>query len=77
MRIAPRMGVTISGLALAGATVMTLGTAGSASAQSTSIAPRHAVTGYSVVDRHRRWRHGGYTYTYEYYWWGCGCCCCC
>ncbi|GAA4501734.1 hypothetical protein GCM10023191_052210 [Actinoallomurus oryzae] len=74
MGISRRMGVAISGLAFAGATVVTLGTAGPASAQAPTVTPRHSVTGYSVVDRHRRWRHRGWTY--DYYWWGCGCGCC-
>jgi hypothetical protein len=80
MGISRRMGVTISGLAFAGAALTTLGAAGSASAQTASVAPRHAVTGYSAVDRHRRWRSGGRTYdywTYDYwYTTGCGCGCC-
>lgn len=77
MRISRHIGITISSLAFAGATVATLGAAAPASAQSTTIAPQHAVTSYSLVDRHRRWRHGGYTYyTYDYYWSSCCCCCC-
>jgi hypothetical protein len=68
------MGVTLSGLAFAGATVVTLGAATPASAQSATITPRHSVTSYSVVDKHRRWRHHGWTV--DYYWWGCGCGCC-
>jgi hypothetical protein len=75
MGISRRMGVTISGLAFAGAALTTLGTAGSASAQTTSVAPRHAVTGYSAVDRHRRWSSNGWTYDY-WYTSGCGCGCC-
>ncbi|WP_329235899.1 hypothetical protein OG417_30605 [Actinoallomurus sp. NBC_01490] len=81
MGISRRMGVAISGLAFAGATVVTLGTAGpaSAQAQAPTVTPRHAVTSYSIVDRHRRWRHRAWRHrgwTYDYYWWGCGCGCC-
>jgi hypothetical protein len=78
MGISRRMGVAISGLAFAGATVATLGAAGPASAQATSIAPQHSVTGYSVADKHRRWGNGGYTYDYWEFWGGgCGCGCGC
>lgn len=70
-----RMGAAISGLAFAGATVVTLSTAGPASAQAATIAPQHAVTSYSIVDRHRRWRHGDVIYE-SWEWWGCGCGCC-
>jgi hypothetical protein len=75
MKISRRMGVAISGLAFTGAAVTTLGAAGSASAQTVTAAPQHSVTGYSVVDKHRHWRSGGWTY--EYWSWGsCGCGCC-
>jgi hypothetical protein len=68
------MGATISGLALTGATVVTLGTAGPASAQAATVAPQHSVTGYSIADKHRHGK-GGYTYEYWEWWGGCGCCC--
>lgn len=77
MRISRRMGVAISGLAFAGATALTLGTAGPASAQTVTAAPQHATTSYSAVNKKHRWST---SYSYDYYWsysWGCGCCCCC
>lgn len=76
MGISRRMAVAVSGLAFAGAVTM-LGTGESASAQTATVTPQHAVTGYSVVDRHRRWRSGSWV-VYESYesWWGCGCGCC-
>jgi hypothetical protein len=75
MGISRRMGVAISGLAFAGAAVATLGTAGSASAQTATLAPQHSATGYSVVDKHRHWRSGGYIYE-SWTWSSCGCGCC-
>jgi hypothetical protein len=75
MEISRRMGVAISGLAFAGATVVTLGAAGTASAQTATITPQHAVTGYSILDKHRHWKSGGWTYE-SWEWWGCGCGCC-
>jgi hypothetical protein len=75
MGISRRVGVAISGLAFAGAALTTLGTAESASAQTATVAPQHAVTGYSAVDRHRRWRSDSWTYDY-WYTSGCGCGCC-
>ncbi|MEV5749739.1 hypothetical protein AB0L00_18120 [Actinoallomurus sp. NPDC052308] len=57
MGISRRMGVAISGLAFAGATVATLGAAGPASAQTATITPQHSVTAsYSRVTRHRHGR---------------------
>lgn len=78
MGISRRMGVTISGLAFAGAALTTLGTAESASAQTATVAPQHSVTGYSALDRHRRWRwqSDGWTFDYWYTSSGCGCGCC-
>jgi hypothetical protein len=75
MGISRRMGVAISGLAFAGTAVTTLGAAGSASAQTATVAPQHSVTGYSLVDRHRRWRSGGYIID-DWSWDSCGCGCC-
>jgi hypothetical protein len=85
MTISRRMGLTVSGLAFAGATVFTLGAAESASAQTATVAPQHSsVTSYSVVSHYghgrRHWRSGGYSsFSFSYYkrttWdWGCGCC---
>jgi hypothetical protein len=71
MGISRRMAVAVSGLAFAGTAVTMLGTGEAASAQTATVTPQHAVTGYSVVDKHRRW------IVYDYYWSGCGCCCCC
>jgi hypothetical protein len=56
--------------------VATLSTAGPASAESATIAPQHAITGYSIADRHRRWKSGGWTYESWEWWGGCGCGCC-
>jgi hypothetical protein len=69
------MAVAVSGLAFAGAAVTMLGTGESASAQTATVTPQHAVTGYSVVDKHRRWRSGDWI-VYDYYWSSCGCGCC-
>jgi hypothetical protein len=76
MGISRRMGVAISGLAFAGAAVTTLGAAGSASAQTVTVAPQHSVTAGSIVDKHRHWRSGGLIYD-SWTWTSCGCCCCC
>lgn len=79
MNISRRMGVTISGLAFAGAVVGALGTGGTANAQTATVTPQHAATGYSTVNRHRYYWGGGDGYTVDvWYWWGggCGCGCC-
>jgi hypothetical protein len=76
------MGLTVSGLAFAGATVFTLGAAESASAQTATVVPqRSSAMSYSLVTHHRHGRkHGGqrwhrrsgggasyfYSYTYKY-----------
>ncbi|MCO5991467.1 hypothetical protein NE235_35670 [Actinoallomurus spadix] len=83
------MGVTVAGLAFAGATAATLGTAGSASAQTATITAPQSVAAYggssgyahrrSVVRKHLR--HGNFSFSYYkrttdtnwYYWYG-GCC---
>jgi hypothetical protein len=79
MGISRRMGLAISGMAFAGATVVTLGAAGPASAQAATVASQHSVTSPSIADKHRRWRNGGgSSYTYDYWeFWGGGCGCCC
>jgi hypothetical protein len=78
MRISRRMGVAISGLAFAGAAVTTLGAAGSASAQTVTVAPQHAITGHSSIDRRRHWRSSSSSWTFETWsFGGCGCGCDC
>jgi hypothetical protein len=76
MRISRRMGVAISGLAFAGAAVTTLGAAGSANAQTVTVAPQHSVTGHSVIDKRRHWRSTSWTYE-SWSWSSCGCGCGC
>jgi hypothetical protein len=75
MGISRRVAVAISGLAFAGAAVTTLGAAAPAGAQTATVTPRHSVTGYSIVDKHRHWRSGGWIYD-SWSWGGCGCGCC-
>jgi hypothetical protein len=80
MGLSRRMGLTISSLAFAAATVGTLGAAESASAQATTVVPQHAVTSPSLAthrgrgrqgrtySRTTRWRNTGRSYSsYSYY----------
>jgi hypothetical protein len=87
MALSPRMGLTICSLTFAAAAAGTLGAAESASAQSATVVPRHAVTNVTLADHYghgRHWRrHGRSSSSSTYYkrttfWFfggGCGCCC--